>query len=99
MTAEAAVDQIDRVMASGELMNVNVPNVPVDQIAGTVETTLSKRIPYSMHSPELHEIEHGQSSVSFKTFGPYDGAAGSDTHAVEAGRVSVTALESTAVAR
>jgi len=97
--AQAAVDQIGRVKASGELVNVNVPNMPVDKIVGTVDTTLSKRIPYSMHSPELHAIEPGRSSVSFETFGPYEGPAGSDTHAVEAGLVSVTALESTAAAR
>ena len=97
--AQAAVDQIGRVMASGELVNVNVPNMSVDKIVGTVDTTLSKRIPYSMHSPELHAIEPGRSSVSFETFGTVRRACCSDTHAVEAGLVSVTALESTAAAR
>lgn len=93
--AHAAIDQIERVLASGELLNVNVPNVTTDSVQGTVETTLSDRIPYSMHTPQLHAIESGRSRVSFETFGPFDSPAGSDTHAVEAGFVSVTALTST----
>lgn len=97
--AQAAVDQIDRVMASGELLNVNVPNVAIDQVQGTTDTTLSNRIPYSLHSPKLHPIGADSSSVSFETLGPYDGPPGSDTHAVEAGFVSVTALASTAAAQ
>ena len=98
--AQAAVDQIDRVMASGELLNVNVPNVSMEKILGVTGTTLSRRIPYGLHSPELHHVAEGRSRVSFETSSKYESPSGSDTDAVLAGYVSVTPLQSTrAVAR
>ena len=98
--AQAAVDQIDRVMASGELLNVNVPNVSMEKILGVTGTTLSRRIPYGLHSPELHHVAEGRSRVRFETSSKYESPSGSDTDAVLAGYVSVTPLQSTrAVAR
>ena len=98
--AQAAVDQIDRVMASGELLNVNVPNVSMEKILGVTGTTLSRRIPYGLQSPELHHVAEGRSRVSFETSSKYESPSGSDTDAVLAGYVSVTPLQFTrAVAR
>ncbi|MFT5267661.1 MAG: 5'-nucleotidase [Acidimicrobiales bacterium] len=93
--AQAAVDQIERVMASGELLNVNVPNVAMDEVVGVTDTTLSRRIPYGLHSPQLHHVADGRSRVTFERFGPYESPPGCDTDAVLAGCISVTALHST----
>lgn len=93
--AKAAVDQVPRAMADGLLLNVNVPNIAAGEIQGVVDTTLSERIPYSLHSPALTEVAPGRYTSSFERFGPFAGPEGTDTHAVEAGYVSVTPLTST----
>ena len=77
------------------LLSVNVPNIEIGQVKGTVEAVLSNRIPYSLHSPALNPVGDDRYTVSFETHGPYDGPDATDTHAVEAGYVSVTALTST----
>lgn len=93
--AQAAVDQLPRAIEHGLLLNVNVPNVPLDQIQGVRDTILSDRIPYSLHSPTLTEIEPGRFTAAFERFTDFDGPEGTDTHAVEAGFISVTPLTST----
>jgi len=93
--AQAAADQVPRAIAEASLLNVNVPNLPAEEIQGTVDAGLADRIPYSMHSPSLIEIDAGRFKADFETFGPFDGPAGTDTHAVEAGFVSVTRLAPT----
>ena len=93
--AQAAVDQIERVMASGELLNVNVPNVALEQIQGTSDATLSRRIPYGLHAPALHDQGGGRSSVAFEKDGPYESPEGCDTALVLSGYVAVTPLQST----
>lgn len=93
--AQAAIDHVPRALSEGVLLNINVPNLSVDDIKGVQETGLSNRIPYSLHSPALHEIANGEFRVSFEQYGPFDGPEGTDTHAVEAGYVSVTPLTTT----
>lgn len=93
--AQAAVDQVPRAIRDGSLLNVNVPNIAVDDVKGTVDTQLSDRIPYSMHTPTLTEVQSGQFGVDFQRFGPFEGVEGTDTHAVLGGYVSVTPLTST----
>ena len=93
--AAAAVSQVPRAMSEGSLLNVNVPNIDAAEVLGTVETQLSDRIPYSMHSPSFTEVEPGRFSVDFERFGQFVGSEGTDTHAVLAGYVSVTPLAST----
>lgn len=93
--AQAAVDQVPRAMREGSLLNVNVPNIAIDQLKGVVDTALSDRIPYSMHTPTMTEVESGRFAVNFERWGPYEGIDGTDTHAVLAGYVSVTPLTST----
>ena len=93
--AKAAVDQLPRAMGEALLLNVNVPNLPADEIRGTLDTKLSDRIPYSLHSPTLTEVSPGRFTAAFEKFAAFDGPEGTDTHAVEAGYVSVTPLTST----
>jgi len=93
--AQAAFDQVPRALREKALLNVNVPNLEHDEIVGVVDTSLAGRIPYSMHSPALHPAENDRYEVTFERHGPFDSPAGSDTHAVEAGYVSVTSLRST----
>lgn len=93
--AQAAVDQLDRVVGSDALLNVNVPNTVLEDVQGAKEATLSKRIPYSLHTPVLHDAGEGRSTVTFERFGPYESPDGSDTETVLAGYVSVTPLQST----
>jgi 5'-nucleotidase len=93
--ARAAVDLVPRALADGTLLNVNVPNLPASAIKGTVDTVLADRIPYGLHSPTLSPLGAGRFSARFEAMGPFDGPEGSDTHAVEAGYVSVTPLTST----
>jgi 5'-nucleotidase len=93
--AQAAVDQVPRAMSEGSLLNVNVPNIGLDETKGVVDTALSARIPYSMHSPTMTEVDSGRFSIDFQRWGAFESPQGSDTHAVLAGYVSVTPLTTT----
>ncbi|MCP3910702.1 MAG: hypothetical protein GY713_07090 [Actinomycetia bacterium] len=86
---------VPRALASGQILNVNVPNLPPAGIEGALDTVLSDPIPYSLHSPSLTPTGTDHYAVRFETHGPFYGPDGTDTHAVEAGCVSVTALSST----
>jgi len=97
--AKAAVDQVPRAMTDQSLLNVNVPNIASDEIVGVVDTSLSARIPYSLHTPTLTEVAPGHFTSAFERGGRmFQGPEGSDTHAVEARYVSVTELTSTCAA-
>ena len=76
-------------------LNVNVPNVDLDGVAGTRWTTLSDRIPYRLNGPRLEVVEPGRHRVHFTRDGDYDRAPGTDTEAVESGFVSITRLRPT----
>ena len=93
--AQAAADQVPRAMRDGSVLNVNVPNIAVADVKGVLETGLADRIPYSAHSLSLNELGSDEFQVAYETHGPFDGPAGTDTHAVEAGYISVTALQPT----
>jgi 5'-nucleotidase len=97
--AQAAVEQVPRAMADGLLLNVNVPNLAADEIEGVVDTGLAGRIPYGLHSPSMTQVGPGHFQATFESFGAFDGPPGTDTHAVEAGYVSVTPLTSTGPTR
>lgn len=97
--AQAAIDHVPRVLRDGGLLNINVPNLSSSDINGVKETGLSNRIPYSLHSPTLHEVAAHEFQVSFEQNGAFDGPEGTDTFAVEAGYVSVTPLTTTHAAR
>lgn len=96
--AQAAFDQVDRVLRDRQLLSINVPNVALGEIKGSKDATLSRRIPYSLHSPALHDAGDGRSTVTFETFGPYDSPPGCDTDVVLDGYVAVTPLQSTRAA-
>lgn len=93
--AEAGAAQVEDVLSSPKLVNVNVPNVSADEVRGTKQTQLSDRIPYSLHSPSLTAQADGSLAADFERHGPFDSFEGSDTHAVEAGYVSITVLTPT----
>ena len=93
--ADVAADMLDDVLSGSRLLNVNVPNRPASGLAGTLETALSDRLPYAMHSPTLTPVSPGRFSATFRRFGPFERPPGTDVHAVEHGYVSVTALSPT----
>lgn len=76
-------------------LNVNVPNVAFDELAGTRWTTLSDRIPYRLRGARLEAVAPGRHRVQFDRDGHYDNAPGTDTEAVENGFVSITRLRPT----
>lgn len=93
--AEVAASLVAEVDGAPRVWNVNVPNLPDDELGGTRFTGLSDRVPYGLHSPTLTPKGGGRYGADFVRFGPYDNSDGTDTHAVEHGFVSVTELIST----
>ena len=95
--AEAAAQQVPAVMERPRLLNVNVPNLVWTDINGVRQTGLADRIPFGLHDPTLSPLPDrvGVFHADFARNGPFDGPDGTDTHAVEAGYVSVTELTST----
>ncbi len=77
-------------------LNVNVPNVAFEDLAGTRWTELSNRLPYQLNAPRLQLLAPGRHRVHFDRDGVYDSHPGTDTEAVESGFVSVTRLRPTA---
>lgn len=75
-----------------ELANINVPNLPFDQLSGLLSTLLSDRSPYGMSDATMHPSESNRFGVSFASNERFDNTAGTDTHAVANGFVSVTEL-------
>lgn len=100
--AQAAADLVPRALDERGLLNVNVPNMATSEILGTRETSLSDRVPYSLHSPSMKLISgpdarvgESEFEVAFETHGPYESLDGADTNAVEAGYISITRLTTT----
>jgi 5'-nucleotidase len=84
-----------RPLVAPRLLNVNVPNVGAEDLKGRRYTTLSARLPYSLDAPTLTPKVDGTYAAAFVRFAPFDSPAGSDTHAVEDGYVSITPLTAT----
>jgi len=76
-------------------LNVNVPNVAAERLAGTRWTVLSDRIPYQLNAPRLVASGPGRHRVHFERNGAYANGPGTDTEAVENGFVSITRLRPT----
>ena len=93
--AEVASGLVSGFDGTPQLLNVNVPNLPVAELAGVRTTTLSSRLPYSLDNPTLAARGDGSFVAAFERFGPFDSPAGSDTSAVGAGFVSITPLDPT----
>lgn len=93
--AEAAAQLVIDVTNRPRLLNVNVPNLPTERLAGSKQTRLSDRFPYSLHSPTLVEKDPGVFAATFQREGPFNSFDGSDTNAVENGYVSITELTPT----
>lgn len=89
--AEAAAQQVDRVVGRVAVVSVNVDNLPYDEFRGVRVTGLSDRLPYNMARASLAE---GQ--VSFERGGEDDRSEQVDTGAVLGGYVSVSELMPTA---
>lgn len=96
--AEVAARLVPELLADPGLLNVNVPNRGHSELKGSKYTALSDRLPYSLHAPVLTEREPGVFAADFRRSGPFDSFVGSDTHAVEAGYVSITRLAPTRAA-
>lgn len=93
--ADVAASLVADVVATPRLLNVNVPNLALDALAGTRHTALAPRLPYSLCEPTLTPAGDGSYHADFRRFGPFDSPEGSDTHAVEQGHVSITELTPT----
>ncbi len=92
MVAEMVADLDGEVVG----LNVNVPNVAYEDLAGTRWTELSDRLPYQLNAPRLHLVAPGRHRVHFERDGAYASRPGTDPEAVERGFVSVTRLRPTA---
>lgn len=83
---------IDRPIEAPFLLNVNVPNLPRDQIKGIVATRLGKRHPSEpvvrMTNPRGEQIYWIGAAGAAREGGP-----GTDFHATASGYVSVTPLQ------
>ncbi len=96
--AAALVDDLFEETASRvspQLLNVNVPNLPVQELRGRQYTTLSARLPYSLDAPTMTPKDHRTYAADFVRSAPFESPAGSDTDAVERGYVSITPLTPT----
>jgi len=90
--APALLDKLLKVpLADGVLLNINFPNVPLQQVAGTVVTSQGRL----MHSLWLDERRDGRGFPYYwMRFGhePAESKAGTDVEALRNGFVSVTPL-------
>ena len=99
--AEVATSLVDelwsesRSLAAPRLLNVNVPNLRAGDLRGRRYTTLAARLPFSLDTPTLTPKCDYEYSATFVRFTPFDSPAGSDTHAVDEGYVSITPLTAT----
>jgi 5'-nucleotidase len=93
--AAAAVDVVTDLASYGSdpvALNVNVPNLPTEAIAGTRPTALCNRVPYQLDNARLVPRDNGSNAVTFDRTGPYQADQLSDITAVEAGYISITRL-------
>lgn len=73
------------------LLNVNVPNLPVEEVRGVRVTRQGRK----RYEERLHRLPEGGSAASFRISGSYDmetAEAGTDLEAVWEGYVSVTPI-------
>ena len=87
--AVAAVDWALKPDGGPRLLNINVPNVPVHELAGVQETQLA---PHGEVWVASADVSSGDLRLDFKPRG--DAAPGTDVAALQAGYVSVTPLMS-----
>jgi 5'-nucleotidase len=74
------------------LLNVNIPNLPYDQIKGMVATRLGKR--HESEAVIRMEDPHGREIFWIGSAGKAkDAGEGTDFHAVASGAVSITPLQ------
>ncbi|MFT7599260.1 MAG: 5'-nucleotidase [Acidimicrobiales bacterium] len=93
--AEVAAGMVHDVLGRPRLLNVNVPNLASADLAGSKQTVMGDRFPYSLDAPSLSKKTEHSFAVSFTRDGTWDSFDGSDTEAVESGYVSVTELTPT----
>ena len=93
--AKVAVDLVQRharAQAGAWLLNVNVPDVAPDALRGTVVTRLGRR--HKAEDVIRAQNPRGETVYWVGAAGPAaDAGEGTDFHAVETGRVSVTPLQ------
>ena len=87
--AVAAVDWAVKPEGGPRLLNINVPNLPLAEIAGVQETELA---PHGEVWVASADTSQGDLRLDFKPRG--DAAPGTDVGALQAGYVSVTPLMS-----
>jgi 5'-nucleotidase len=82
---------VDHPLPGDIILNINVPDLPYDQLAGIYATRCGAR-----HQSQPVVADGGQGDTRYFSIGPAGGRAdagpGTDFHAVAAGRVSVTPL-------
>ncbi len=89
--AEVAAQLLPRAARDVAVLNVNVDDVPADQVRGVLETDLANRLPYRLQEPQLGP----GGTVEFERSAEVDQPTDIDTGAVMAGYVSVTELAPT----
>jgi 5'-nucleotidase len=92
--AEAAARLLPEVLERPVVLNVNVDNLPFDQLRGIRRTGLADRVPYGIRSVRLSGTE-----VVLCRSDDNDPSTDLDTGAVLAGWISVTELTPTGAAR
>ena len=92
VASEVVARYVRRPLAGPFLLNVNIPNLPYDQLSGMACTRLGKRHPSEpvirMTSPRGEQIYWIGPTGAAR-----DGGPGTDFHAVAAGQVSITPLQ------
>jgi 5'-nucleotidase len=92
MAAEVVRRHVERPLAAPFLLNVNIPNRPLDEIKGIAVTRLGKRHP---SEPVVRSANPRGEPIYW--IGPAgaarEGGPGTDFHAVSQGLVSVTPLQ------
>lgn len=74
----------------GLVLNVNIPNLPLDRISGVCVTNLSQRyydVNFIKECPDQERYLYGKAPAG------HDGIAGNDSHEVERGFVTLSALK------
>lgn len=82
----------ERPLPADTLFNINVPDVPLDQLRGVAVTRLGLRHP---STPAVHDLDPRQRPLYWvgAAGAPQDAVEGTDFHAVRNGWVSVTPLK------
>ncbi|HUR87878.1 MAG TPA: 5'/3'-nucleotidase SurE [Ramlibacter sp.] len=97
--ARKARDLVQRFIASGEtasakpwLLNVNIPNLPYEELGAFTVCRLGRR--HAAEKVSAQQSPHGETLYWIGGAGPAkDGGDGTDFHATSQGRISVTPLK------